>query len=159
MIATVILSMALASTTKATVSAPVQMAPVAACDTVTRSQVEAALGRVLKEESEKYSKLSCIRDFSVGDVEVRISIQHLTAPLNVAAELADLQKSVPEAKLWEVAGLNGRAFALEIPDAGTQLHVLSNDQEYMMVSVLGVTDDDHGYGAAMKIARALVDAR
>ena len=88
-----------------------------------------------------------------------ISIQHLTRPLDLPAELAGLKAAFPGSKLWEVKGIAGRAFALEIPGAGTQLHVLPDEREYLLVSVLGVDDGPHAFDAAAKIAHALMGQR
>src|SRR5579872_1869204 len=159
MLSLLFLSLALASTSRVpapSVSAP---SPIPVCGTVTKSQIEAAVGQLLNRETEKYTKLACIRNFSSDDVEVTISVQHLSESLDVSAEIASLKKSFPDSKLWLVDGLAGRAFALDIPGAGTQLHVLPAGNEYLLISVLGLDDAGNGYKAAMQIAHTLMDLR
>jgi hypothetical protein len=126
------------------------------CSTLTRFQVETALGHRLNQDTEEYSRFACTRNYSADDVAVTISIQHLTSALDLNAELGSLKAAFPGAKLSEVKGLAERAFALDIPGAGTQLHVLPDEREYLLISVLGVGGDDHGFNAAIRIARSLM---
>jgi hypothetical protein len=136
-----------------------QPAAVATCNVLAKSQIEAAVGRPLDVGTEEHSKFDSTCSYSGGDVAVTISIQHLTRALDLAAELGSLKASFPDATIREVKGIAEHAFALEIPGAGTQLHVLPQDREYFLVSVLGVGDGHNGFDAAAKIARALMHQR
>lgn len=134
-------------------------AMVTSCGEVTRPQIEAAIGLLLTDGAEEQSKFTSTCRYSAGDVEVTISIQHLTQSLNLTAELETLRKNFPGAGVREIAGIAEHAYALEIPDAGTQLHVLPGDREYFMVSVLGLGAGHHGFDAAAKIAQAVMNRR
>ncbi len=129
---------------------------VTTCGEVTKPQIEAAIGLLLADGTEEQSKFSSTCRYSAGDVEVTISIQHLTESLNLPAELDRLRKDFPGAELREIAGIAEHAYALEIPDAGTQLHVLPGARDYFMVSVLGLGAGHHGFDAAAQIARAVM---
>lgn len=129
------------------------------CGAVTRAQIEAATGLLFSNGTAEQSKFSSICSYSSGDVEVEISIQHLTQPLNLPAELERLRTDFPGSELHEVTGIAEHAYALEIPEAGTQLHVLPGDREYFMVSVLGLNAGHHGFDAAAKIAQAVMNRR
>jgi hypothetical protein len=156
-----IFSVILASNSKAPAPpAPAIPRSVPICGTITKTQIETAVGHLLNRETDEYTKLACIRTFFSDDVEVTISVQHLGPSLDVPAELHNLEESMPDSKLWEVNGVGtGRSFALDIPGTGLQLHVLSDRLEYMLVSVEGLNEGDHGYQAALDIARRLMNRR
>lgn len=126
------------------------------CHAVTKVQIEAAIGQSLGEETNEHTEATCTSTFSSDDVAVTISIQHLAKPLDLAAEIKSLQAAFPGARISEVNGVAEHAFALEIPGAGTQLHLLPGEHDYLLVSVLGLNGSDHGFNAAVTIARALM---
>ena len=134
-------------------------AMVATCGAVTRDQIEAAVGLLVASEPAEQSRLSSTCRYSAGDIAIEISIQHLTQSLNLPMELERLRTDIPGSELREVEGLAAHAYAVEIPDAGTQLHVLPGEREYFMVSVLGLDAGHHGFDAAMKIAQAVLKRR
>jgi len=137
----------------------ISSAMVAGCGAVSRDQIEAAIGLLVAHSTEEQSKFGSTCRYSAGDTVVEISIQHLTHPLDLSAELESLRTDIPGSKLREVAGLAEHAYAVEIPDAGTQLHVLPGEREYFMVSVLGLDAGHHGFDAALKIAQAVLKRR
>ncbi|HTA43793.1 MAG TPA: hypothetical protein VK789_15165 [Bryobacteraceae bacterium] len=159
MLVPLILSLMLASNSKAPAPpAPALPRAVPRCGTITKTQIETALGHLLNRETDEYTKLACIRTFFSDDVEVTISVQHLGQSLDIPAELHNLEESMPDSKLWEVNTVSGgRVFALDIPGTGLQLHVLPDRREYVLVSVEGLSEGDHGYQAAMDIARTLMN--
>lgn len=161
MLAPLILSLILASNSKAPFTLETTTpATVPICGTVTKSQIETVVGHLLNRETTEYTKSACIFTFFSDDVEVSISIQHLAQSLDIPAELRNLEESMPASKLWEVKGLGaGRVFALDIPGTGLQLHVLPDGRDYLLVSVEGLSEGDHGYQAALEIARALMNRR
>jgi hypothetical protein len=61
--------------------------------------------------------------------------------------------ALPGAKAREVQSLGHRAFFLDIPDAGTQLHILHGRGGHLMISVLGFGDATSVSAAAERIAR------
>jgi hypothetical protein len=127
------------------------------CNSLTRPQIEAALGRRLDPGTEEFTKFESTCTYSGGGVGVTISARHLTEPLDLPAELANLKAAFEGSALREVNGIAQRAYALEIPGAGTQLHILTAPREYVLISVMG--DGDGAFDAAAKIARALFTAR
>ncbi len=132
---------------------------VVACGAVSRAQIEAAIGLLIAQSTQEQSRFGSTCRYSAGDTAVEISIQHLTHSLDLPAELERLRTDIPGSELREVAGLAEHAYAVEIPDAGTQLHVLPGEREYFMVSVLGLDAGHHGFDAAMKIAQAVLKLR
>lgn len=161
MLPALIFSIMLASNTRAAGAPAISAEPpaVPVCDNVTKSQIEAVVGHLLSHETQEFTRLACIRTFFSDDVEVSISVQHLTQSIDIPGELQNLGQSMPDSKLWEVQGVEGRAFALDIPGNGLQLHVLPDRRDYLLVSVQGLKEGDHGYQAAMRIARALMSWR
>lgn len=129
------------------------------CDDVTKSQIETVVGHLLSHETQEFTRQACIRTFFSDDVEVSISVQHLMQSIDIPADLRNLEQSTPDSKLWEVKGMAGRAFALDIPGNGLQLHVFPDAGDYLLVSVQGLTAGDHGYQAAIEIAQALISRR
>jgi hypothetical protein len=154
MLSPLVLFLTLAATSQTT-SAP-GSASIPTCSTVTRFQIEAAIGQHVGQGMEEQSGLACTTTYSTDDIAVTISIQHFAKPLDLAAEIESLKTAFPSARLSEVKGIAEHAFALEIPGAGTQLHVLPDGRAYLLVSVLGLSDADHGFNAAIQIARALM---
>jgi len=129
------------------------------CGSVARSRIELAVGQPLARETEEHSKFGSTCSYSGGDVSVTISIHHLTQALDLPAELATLKATFPGSELHEVKGLAARAFALDIPGVAVQLHVIPEEREYFLVSVEGVEDGHHGFNAAAKVARAVMNHR
>ena len=121
------------------------------CNSLSRSRLEAAIGRPLNPGTVEFTRFGSACSYNGGNVEVTISVQNLAVPLDLPAELRNLQTAFPGASLREVNGLGVRAFALEIPGAGVQLHLLPGPREYVLISLMGAGD---GAGeAAARIAR------
>ncbi len=121
---------------------------------MTVAEVEQALGRrfVRGQEESRGAESTC--DYGAGNGQVSITIQHLTAKLDVAAEIASLKESIPESTVRMTSGLGGTAFFQDIEGAGTQLHVIRDDRDHVMVSILGFGDASAVSAAAERLARA-----
>ena len=91
-------------------------------------------------------------DYSGGAGQVTVSVQRLTAPLNLRAEIESLKAAIPEAAVRPGPSLGAAAFFLDIPGAGTQLHVVRGDCA-VMVSVLGFGEPAQVAAAAEAMAR------
>jgi hypothetical protein len=89
--------------------------------------------------------------------EVTILMQHAASKMNVPEEIRNLKESFPNANMREAPGIGKRAVFLDMPDIGTQLHVIRNDYDYFMISVLGFGDPAHVGPAVEKIARKALD--
>jgi hypothetical protein len=63
-------------------------------------------------------------------------------------------KCIPDSSARVIAGLGSTAFFLDIAGAGTQLHAIRDDRDYVMVSILGFGDAPAVSGAAERLARA-----
>ncbi len=133
--------------------------PVLACSAVPRAEIERAVGRSLQPGSEVTSAGDSSCSYSAGGVTVSIEIQRLDAPLDLPTELEQLRATFPGARLRRVPGVGAMAFAMEIPGAGTQVHVLPSEREYGLVSVLGLEDGHAGADAATGIAQAVLSHR
>lgn len=130
--------------------------PLAFCSAVSLSQVELAIGHRLEAATPEYSRQASTCDYGLGDTAVRIATQHLPAPLDLTTEIATLKAAFPGATIAEIKGLGTRAFALHVPDAGIQLHILQGDREYLLISVMGAGDPQYAFEAATKLAHALL---
>jgi hypothetical protein len=83
---------------------------------------------------------------------VSITIQKLTAKPDLRLEIGSLKKKLPEAVVRDAPGFP-QAFYLDLPNAGTQLHIANNNLQHLMISILGLGDASQVSGAAAQIAR------
>jgi len=133
---------------------PVSSKALGACSAVTPADLERALGRRFGRgrEENRGSESTC--DYGAGNGQVSITIQRLSARVDIGVELESLKRSSPDSSVRVIAGLGSTAFFLDIAGAGTQLHVIRGDRDYVMVSILGFGDAAAVSGAAERIARA-----
>jgi hypothetical protein len=133
----------------------------AACTVVTRADVEQALGRPVGRGKEDIGDDSSSCDYAAGSGIVTITVQHVRARLDVRAEVASLQRAIPDGHLREahLAGTPAEitAFYLDLDGAGTQLHVIRGGHDYLLISVLGFGEADRVSQAAEKIARKALE--
>lgn len=131
--------------------------PVSACVAVTRADIQEALGQSVAKGEEQTDDLESTCDYAGAYGQVTITIRRLAEKLNIPAEKENLVKTIPESKVRDVEGIGTRAFFLDITGAGTQLHVIRGDHEYLLVSVLGFGDAEQVSAAAKRIARKALD--
>jgi len=146
-----------ANTRPAPAPKAVPIKAVTACLAVTRADLEQALGRSFSAGKEETSGAESSCDYAADGGQVTIMIHRLTDALDMPAELASLKSAIPGASLREVAGIGTRAFFLDIGDAGTQLHVIRGNRDYLLVSILGFGDATRVSAAAEKMARKALD--
>jgi hypothetical protein len=77
----------------------------------------------------------------------------LSAKVNLGVEVEGLQKSIADSSVRMIPGVGSIAFFLDIAGAGTQLHVIRDDRDYVMVSILGFGDAAAVSAAAEQIVR------
>ncbi|HVX66694.1 MAG TPA: hypothetical protein VHA11_08840 [Bryobacteraceae bacterium] len=126
---------------------------VSACSAVTRSDVLDALGRLVSPGEPEAEPGASTCDYAGEGGQVSITVGHTQEFLDVAAEIDALKADLPQAQLREVKGIGTRAFFVDIPGAGTQLHVVRGQHDYLMVSVLGFGTAGQVSAAAEKLAR------
>jgi hypothetical protein len=144
-----LLAAAVTDAPPARVPAPLPGRAVTACLAVTKADIEQALGRPVSTGKEEKSGGESTCDYAGGLGHVTITVERLEARLDVPAELESLKALVPEAtQIREITGIGSRAFFLDIGEAGTQLHVIRGEREYVLVSVLG-------FGNAGKVSAAV----
>jgi hypothetical protein len=125
-----------------------------ACSAVTATDVERALGRTFARGQEETRGSDSTCDYAAGTGQVSVTIQRLAGKVDVALEIAALQRTIEGASVRPVRGLGTVAFYLDIASAGTQLHVIRGEREYVMVSVLGFGNATLVSEAAENLARA-----
>ena len=86
---------------------------------------------------------------------VSITIQRLMAKPDLQLEIAVLKRELPEAVVRDAPGFS-EAFYLDLPNAGTQLHIANNHSQHLMISILGFGDASQASGAAAQIARKVM---
>ena len=123
-----------------------------ACSIVTRADVEDALGRRVDHGKPDVDGPESICDYTAKGGMVSVALQKLSVKPNLAVEAAALKKEIPEAVIRAAPGFPD-GFYLDIPDAGTQLHVIIGGSEHLMVSILGFGDPSRVSAAAAQIAR------
>ncbi|MGA2434083.1 MAG: hypothetical protein ABSG25_02230 [Bryobacteraceae bacterium] len=140
-------------TTPPATPASVPIRAVSACVAVTQSDVDEALGVSVGkgEEHREGGQSTC--DYEGRNGEVRVTVRHLAAKLDMPVEIEALKAAIPDSKLREAPGIGTRAFFLDISGAGTQLHVLRGDFDYLMISVLGFGGPEDVSAPAGKLAR------
>jgi hypothetical protein len=142
------------STPPAAVQRPVPTKAVGACSAVTAVDLERALGRRFGRGHEESHGGESTCDYGAGSGQVSITIQRLSAKPDIPAEIESLRKGIEDSSVRMVSGLGSAAFYLDIAGAGTQLHVVRDDRDYVMVSILGFGDAPQVSMAAERIARA-----
>jgi hypothetical protein len=146
----------LASHSPSTIPAAVPLRYVTACSAATKAEIEEALGHALTNGKEQKAGNGSICQYDGNGGQVTILLQHATDKLDVEAEIRNLQATFPDATMREAPGIGKRAVFLDMPDIGTQLHVIRGDYDYVMVSVLGFGDASQVGPAAEKIARHIL---
>jgi len=144
------------NTRPAVVQPPAQQKIVSACAAVTRTDVEEALGRYVDKGTEQADSAQSTCDYAGKSGVVTVQIHRLTAELNIPAEIDQLKTALPGENIHEVAGMGSHAFFCDIPNAGTQLHVIRGSQYYVLVSVLGFGDAEQVRDAVERIGRRVL---
>ena len=152
-----VLAFLLAATTHSPAWTPTQadspLKSLTACAVVTRAEVEDALGRPVLAGVEHKDAAQSTCDYTAGDGEITIALVHSSSKLDAEAEVAELRKLLPAGVVHDAQGIGARAFFVDIPYAGAQLHVLRGDHDYLMVSVLGLGGPAQVSDTATRIAR------
>ncbi|HLJ50102.1 MAG TPA: hypothetical protein VKU01_29015 [Bryobacteraceae bacterium] len=150
--------LALAGSTPAKTIKPVAaMKTVTACIAATQADVEDALGRTLARGKEQTDAVQSSCDYAAGDGQVTVTIRRSGVKLDVPAQIADLKAAIPQGRIRELPGVGRQAFFMDLSGAGTQLHVIRGDGDYVLVSVLGLGEPEDVAKAAEKIARKVLD--
>ncbi len=123
-----------------------------ACSIATRADIEDAIGRQVSNGKEEIQGRASTCDYSVKGALVSITIQRLPQKPNLRVELAALKTEVPEGIIRTATGFP-EAFYFDIPGGGTQLHIISDKNEHLMISILGFGEASQVSGAATQIAR------
>jgi hypothetical protein len=125
-----------------------------ACSAVTAADLERALGRRFGHGREESHGAESTCDYGAGNGQVSITIQRLNAKLDIPAEIESLTQSIEDSSVRMISGLGSTAFFLDIASVGTQLHVVRDDRDYVMVSILGFGNAAAVSAAAERVARA-----
>jgi len=156
MLASLTLLFLLSSRSPSVSSGTTPLRPLTACAAAPRADVEEALGHALTNGKEQKAGNGSVCQYDGDGGQVTILLQHATDKLDVDAEIRNLQATFPDATMREASGLGKRAVFLDMPDIGTQLHVIRGDYDYVMVSVLGFGDASRAAPVAEKIARHIL---
>ncbi len=156
------LALVLAATTHAAPSlagqSPFPAKAPTACTVVTKAELEQVLGRPVSGGAEHLaSAAQSTCDYASGDGEITIALVHSGDKLDADEEMKELKKILPKGAVREASGIGVRAFFLDIPHAGAQLHVLRGEHDYLMISVLGLGGPAEVSSAAVQIARKALD--
>jgi hypothetical protein len=123
-----------------------------ACVAVSPADVKAALGRRVAAAGEESQPGTSTCDYTTTRGRVTVTLQRLAGPVDIAVESAALEHEIEGAKARPIDGIADAAFFLDIPGAGTQLHVIRN-RVYLMVSVLGFGNSPHVSDVAERLVR------
>ena len=137
-----------------TVRPVVPIKALGACSAVTARDLERALGLKFGRGTEETRGTDSTCDYGAGNGQVSITIQRLPAKPDLPAEIAALQRTIEGASVRGATGIGTAAFYLDVENAGTQLHVIRGERDYVMVSVLGFGNAEQVSAAAEQLARA-----
>ncbi len=126
---------------------------VSACATLSKVDVQEELGRTFSGGEQSSEEAGSICDYASGDGQVRLLVQHAAADVDLRTEVQALRASIPEASFRIAEGLGAPAFFVEIPGAGSQLYVIQDQRDILMVSVLGFGEPERASRAAAALAR------
>ncbi len=130
---------------------------VTACIAATQADVTEALGRAVGKGKEQTDAVESTCDYASGEAQVTVTIRRSAVKLDVPAQIADLKAAIPQGRIREFSGVGKQAFFMDLAGAGTQLHVIRSDSDYVLVSVLGFGEPEDVAKAAEKIARKVLD--
>jgi hypothetical protein len=123
------------------------------CGLASRLDVEQALGRPVVAGDATMYRAGAECDFSAGEGQIAISVQHLTEDLTLPAEIVNLTAALPGSRVREITVSGVQAFLLDLGDAGAQLHVIRGRRDYLMISVLGLGCSEKVVAAAEALAK------
>jgi len=129
-----------------------------ACSIVTRADVEQAIGLRVGDGIEEIQGETSTCDYGTKTGLISITIQKLTNKPDLKKEIFALTKEIPEGAARNAPGFP-EAFYLDIPDAGTQLHIVNGGFQHLMISILGFGDASKVSGVAAQIARKAMRRR
>ncbi len=121
---------------------------------MTAAELEHELGRRFGRGQEESRGAESTCDYGAGNGQVSITIQRLSGKPDIAAEIESLKRNIEDSSVRMVSGIGSAAFFLDIAGAGTQLHAIRDDRDYVMVSILGFGDAAQVSPAAERLARA-----
>ena len=113
------------------------------------------MGRSVNDGDEETQGRASTCHYATNGGLVSITIQRLTAKPDLQLEIAALKKELPDAIVRDAPGF-AEAFYLDLPNAGTQLHIAHNNSQHLMISILGFGDALQVSGAAAQIARKAI---
>ena len=120
---------------------------------MTAGDVERALGRAFGRGEEETHGADSTCDYASGSGQVSITIQRLAAKPDLAVEMRALRQTIEGSSVRAASGIGEAAFFLDVAGAGTQLHVIRGERDYVMVSILGCGDAAVVSHAAEQLAR------
>lgn len=131
-------------------------APVTACSAVTPEQVQAAVGRSVGKgiETNEVSQSTC--DFRGSNGLVSVSVHRLDQPVSLQGQQADLRAAFGGASFQPVMVGASHGFVMTLPEAGVQVHVAAETNQYLIVTVLGFGSGPAARTAAESIARTVL---
>lgn len=141
-----------ALTQNSTAERPLPTHQLTACSIITRADVEQAIGLNVAEGAEEIQGKTSTCDYGTKTGLISITIQTLTSKPDLKKEILALKREIPEGVARDAAGFPD-AFYLDIPDAGTQLHIVNGGFQHLMISILGFGDASKVSGVAAQIAR------
>ena len=124
-----------------------------ACLTLTRSDVQAALGRRVGKPEEQNSEAVSTCDYATDRGRVTVTLQRLDRDPDIASEIAALQLEIEGASARPAPNFGPQAFYLDIAGAGTKLHIVRG-RDYLLISVLGFGEAPSVVAAVERMARA-----
>ncbi|MBV9744780.1 MAG: hypothetical protein JO099_13545 [Acidobacteriia bacterium] len=142
-------------TGKLPITGPFRPGQATACALVSKVDVEQAIGILINEAHGETEGRASTCDYAGDGGLVSITVQRLAAKPNLPVEIVALKKEIPEGVVRDASGFP-EAFYFDLPDAGTQLHIIHDNSTHLMISILGFGDASRVSAAAAQIARKAI---
>jgi len=127
-----------------------------ACSAIAKADVERVLGTKVSEGLGHDNGVESTCEFMAPGALVTVSMQRLPNRLNLGAEIETLKAALAGSTIRDASESGTRAFFVDIAGAGTQIHIISEDHQYVMVSVLGFGEGERPSAAAATLARKIL---
>ena len=110
-----------------------------ACAAVTRADVEREVRRSVSEgvAEERGKQSTC--DYTTRFGQITVTMQKLSAPVDLSTAIPEIVAALPAASARPAATAlpDTKAFFIDIGTVGTQLHLIRDNRDHLLISVLG----------------------
>lgn len=127
-----------------------------ACKSVTLTELERAVGKPQRQGVDRAGASHTACEFETSEGLVSVELHTAAASVTLQSQADALTKAFPNASFHRLTLAGSPGFAMNLPDTGTQIHILTADRTYILISVLGYPNSGD---AALSVARSILGRR